>query len=69
MAPSKSREYIVGYRLFFLNAENRVVWREEFEAATDVEALAEGLRMFMEKPEYPACELWQEKRRLHRQEC
>jgi hypothetical protein len=51
-----------------LNAENRVVWREEFVAESDAAALTETQGMFNIRTEYPAFELWQEKRKLHRGE-
>lgn len=51
---------MLGYRLYFLNGENHIVEAQEFEAASDLEALnwAEA------RPDHRAKELWSGARRV-----
>lgn len=54
-----------GYRFYLLNADGRIIGREEFAAETDEAALAKARALFATL-DCPAFELWQERRQVFR---
>lgn len=57
---------MAGYRAYFMSADGHIRSREEFLADSDQAAIKKASEFFELRPECPACEVWQEKRKVHR---
>jgi len=56
---------MAGYRLYFLNAAQRIAAREEFEADTDQSAIAIACQRYSARPDFTSgFELWCGDRRI-----
>jgi hypothetical protein len=53
---------VAGYRIYYLDEDDHVVMRGEYEAATDADALAQARQMFANSAHYSDYEVWNEDR-------
>jgi len=58
---------LAGYRIFFLKLPSGILSREEFEAATDVAAIAQAQELARANAYASGYELWERTRLVHRE--
>jgi hypothetical protein len=56
------------YRCYLLSADGRITARHEFSAGSDSEALAAARAFYSQTGLQHGFELWESKRRVHREE-